>query len=348
MPRDGKYRAAVLHGAGYVARDLIRTLMSHPEIELVCVSSESRAGLRLDEVHPALRGVATGTFVPSADVDFDGTDVVFSCGHHGPYMDEIVKLDSQGYPGVIVDLSANFRLRDATQYETYYGFRHEAQSLLSTFVYGLTELFAPEVKRSRRIANPGCFATGIALALAPLSERYDELTAHVVAITGASGSGVSAKQTTHFPERDGNVRAYNIWQHRHTPEILQCMQHPVSLSFVPASGPWTYGIWGVITVTGVPENAPIAELFGDAYGDQPFVRLWPGQLPELQHAARTPFCDIGWKARADGLLLVGFALDNLLKGAATAAIQNANLALGIPHTSGLLPSHAHLDTALQP
>ncbi len=331
-------RVGILHGAGYVARELIRLVAAHPGMDLDTVTSVSRAGQPASEVHPTLRGVIDINLANPADFDPNTVDVLFSCGHHGPHYDEIVSIDASGFEGVIVDLSANFRLNDIAAYPAYYGFEHAAPELLDRFTYGLTERNRDAIASSTRIANPGCFATGIALSLAPLAQELSGLSAHVVALTGASGSGATARQTTHFPDRDGNVRAYNVWKHRHTPEILQCLAHPVSLSFVPASGPWTYGIWGVLTIDGVPKGTDIGALFENAYADCQFVRLTHDALPELGHAARSPFCDIGWMTRPDGLVAVGFALDNLLKGAASAAIQNANVALGLDEATGLLPT----------
>lgn len=336
MSTTRKYRVAILHGAGYVARDLMLAVSRHPHFELAVVSSTSRQGHSVSDVHPTLRGIVEGEFVSGQGIDFDNLDIVFSCGPHGKNFDEIVGLDGAGYAGVIVDLSANFRLVDRSAYPEYYGFEHGHPELLSRFSYGLPERNRAGLQGAERIANPGCFATGIALSLAPLADRCKNLAAHVVAMTGASGSGITAKPTTHFPDRDGNARAYNVWRHRHTPEIAQMMANPIDLSFIPASGPWTYGIWGVSTITGVPAEQDLEEIFRSAYAGRPFVRLTANALPELRHAARTPFCDIGWQRRDDGLVVVGFALDNLMKGAATTAIQNANIALDLDESTGLI------------
>jgi N-acetyl-gamma-glutamyl-phosphate reductase len=330
-------RVGILHGAGYAARDLITLVLQHPALELTAVTSESQAGAPIADAHPRLRGVATGDFLAGDEFDPGATDVIFSCGHHGAFMDEIVGFDRDDYAGVIVDLSANFRLRDRTGYPRYYDFEHPHPELLSRFVYGLPERNGDELVGARRIANPGCFAAGIALSLAPLSDHFDGLSADVVALTGASGAGMTAKSSTHFPERDGNVRAYSVWSHRHMPEIEQSLTHAIDISLAPGGGPWVYGIWGIIHVSGVPPRTDLARIFDGAYADRRLIRLLPDELPELKDAARTPFCDIGWKQRGDGRVVIGFALDNLLKGAASNAIQNANLALGLPETLGLLP-----------
>ena len=334
-----KYRVGILHGAGYAARDLMRLVAGHPALELSAVASDSHAGEPFAAAHPGLRGVVDGTFASSAGLDAGELDVILSCGRHGPFLDEIAALDS-GFDGIVVDLSANFRLRNPADYQAFYGFDHDLPDLLARFVYGLTERRRDELRGARRIANPGCFATGVALSLAPIAERHEGLVAQVVAMTGASGAGTTARPTTHFPERDGNARAYDVWRHRHTPEILQEMPHPVELSFVPSAGPWVYGIWGVAHVIGLPDDADIDAIYRGAYGDCSLVRLIPDALPELKDAARTPFVDIGWMKRRDGLVLIGFALDNLIKGAAGAAVQNVNVALGLPEAAGLLPGTA--------
>lgn len=331
-----QYRVGILHGAGYAARDLISLVSQHPALELVAVTSESKAGTAIAEAHPQLRGYAGGRFISAADFEPTDTDIIFSCGHHGAFMEEIERLDQADYDGVIVDLSANFRLRDRTQYPAYYDFEHPNPELLSRFVYGLPER-VDELVGARRIANPGCFAAGITLSLAPLADHFGGLSANVVALTGASGAGMTAKPSTHFPERDGNARAYSVWTHRHLPEIEQSLTNPVNISLVPGGGPWVFGIWGVIHVQGVPPQTDLRAVYEDAYGDRRLIRLLEDDLPELKHVARTPFCDIGCMQRDDGLVVVGFALDNLLKGAASNAIQNTNLSLGLPESLGLLP-----------
>ena len=241
-------------------------------------------------------------------------------------------------PRFIVDLSADFRFRDTAVYEAWFGFRHPAPELLARFVYGLPEVFAPYPPGTRLIANPGCFATGLSLALYPAAQPLAPLQAAVTALTGASGSGTRPKPTTHFPTREGNVRAYKVLAHQHLPEVLQVLGPAAEVAFVPASGPWTRGIWGTAHLAlpdGLDEE-DVTGWFERAYAEADAVRLWPGQLPELRYAVGTPFCDLGWIVQGNHLV-VGFALDNLLKGAATQAVQNLNLALGLPAMAGLRP-----------
>jgi LysW-gamma-L-alpha-aminoadipyl-6-phosphate/LysW-L-glutamyl-5-phosphate reductase len=169
------------------------------------------------------------------------------------------------------------------------------------------------------------------------------LQASATALTGASGSGATPSATTHFPTRSGNVRAYRTFRHRHLPEVLQGLGGSVNLSFAPASGPWTHGIWGTLHVhapSGLSEET-LTAWFEAAYAEAPLIRRYPGQLPELQPVVGSPFCDLGWVVEG-GHVAIGFALDNLMKGAASQAVQNVNLLLGLPETAGLLPNTTSL------
>lgn len=329
--------AAILHGAGYTGGELIRLLLNHPDATLTTVTSRAFAGEPVWSAHPALRSVVDLTFETPNSADLGDADVVFVAAEHGQGAAAVTGLLQSGYEGVIVDLSADFRFRDPRVYPARFGFEHPEPSLLSDFVYGLPEICGQYAAGTRFVANPGCFATAISLALWPLVTHLENVTAHVTALTGASGSGAQPKPTTHFPTREGNVRAYRVFSHQHQPEIEQTLGTGLDLAFVPVSGPWTRGIWGTahVELSGKSSALLAADWFHEAYARRPLVRLWPQELPELRYCVGTPFCDIGWVA--DGpRLVVGFALDNLLKGAASQAVQNMNLVLGLPETRGLL------------
>lgn len=331
-------RIAILHGAGYTGGELIRLASAHAGYELVAVTSRSFVGQRVSAAHPLLKGVVDLQFIDRGRIDYSEIDGVFVAAEHGQGAAAVLSMLRNDYQGAIVDLSADFRFADPGVYPRWFGFEHPAPALLENFVYGLTEVAAPYPEGVLMVANPGCFATAIALALWPLSRVGWPISASVTALTGASGSGVRPKETTHFPTREGNVRAYKVFCHQHQPEIEAILGPGVSLDFVPVSGPWTRGIWGTAHVS-LPEPADPASLemaFEGAYGSCPFVRLWPDDLPELRYSVGTPFFDVGWKV--DGRrAVIGFALDNLLKGAASQAVQNMNLLLGLPETAGLLP-----------
>ena len=372
-------RTAVLHGAGYAGGELVALLLGHPAVEVAAVTSRSQAGQPVWTTHPRLRGQTDLTYAAPDDLDVAALDAAFICAEHGRGGHAVRDLRAAGFEGVVVDLSADHRLGSAEAYRAVYGLDHPASDAVRGAVYGLTEVNGDRVAGARLVANPGCFATGIALALWPLralAEAGGGAEAHVTALTGASGSGARPSAATHFPRRDGNVRAYKVLAHRHLAEVRETLggagQHPLAappsrqpppsppvqegdssqpappgtngrgglaVRFVPASGPWTRGIWGTAHVTFAAPPAPgaVAEAFEAAYGGRPFVRLSPGELPELLPTVGTPFCDVGWVER-DGHLVVGFALDNLLKGAASQAVQNLNLALGLPEALGLLPN----------
>jgi N-acetyl-gamma-glutamyl-phosphate reductase len=337
---------ALLHGAGYAGGELIRLLLNHPNVALERVTSRSQAGEPIWHSHPTLRHQTDLCFSNSDDPSVEGIDAVFIAAEHGQSARLAADLLDRGFDGSIIDLSADFRLRDASLYPLWYGSEHPRPDLLPHFQYGMAEVYGAYAPGTRLIANPGCFATGIALALWPLSRRLDPLHAAVTALTGASGSGAKPSATTHFPTRDGNVRAYKVMGHQHTPEIQQCLGEHVRFVFTPVSGPWVRGIWGTahITLPAGVDTTTVGSWFEEAYGSRPFVRLWPNELPELRFAVGTPFCDLGWIVR-DGELVVAFSLDNLLKGAASQAVQNLNLVYRWPETAGLTAAAAPVDVA---
>jgi len=332
---------AILHGAGYVGRELISLVTGHPDLELAAVTSRTFAGQPLCTVHPGLRGAVDLDFTAPDALDLSGIDALLVAAEHGQSMHVIPDLLADGFGGPIVDLSADFRFQDPAVYPEWFGTEHAAPDLLEDAVYGLPEVTVPPPTDAQLVANPGCFATGLTLALAPLAAQDVPLTAHVTALTGASGSGARPSSTTHFPDRDGNVRAYKVLAHQHVPEVHQTVGDDVQIEFVPASGPWTRGIWGAVQVAWPAplDGDAVAAWFDDAYGDASCVRVYDHTLPEMQPTVGTPFADIGWQVQGQ-TLVVGFALDNLRKGAASQAIQNLNLLLGLPDAAGLLPQGA--------
>ena len=327
----------VLHGAGYVGGALIRLLAAHPAAALHTVTSRTFADQPVGAAHPSLRGQVDHTFTAPDEVAFGSLDALLVAAEHGRSMQVVPGILEDGFDGPVIDLSADFRFRDPAVYPEWFDVHHPAPGLLADAVYGLPE-WSDEIGGASLVATPGCYATGITLALAPLAQQDVPFTAHVTALTGASGSGATPSSATHFPDRDGNVRPYKVLQHQHGPEIRQTLGDHVTLDFVPASGPWTRGIWGTAHIEWDAPVGPeaVAAGYNDAYGETPFVRCTPDGLPSLQPTVGTPFCDLGWKT--DGsTLVVGFALDNLLKGAASQAVQTLNRTLGLPETAGLLP-----------
>ena len=332
-------QTAVLHGAGYVGGELVRLLLAHPLADLVGVTSRTFAGQPVAAAHTGLRGVTNHVFIGPEALDTTELDAVFVCAEHGQGAAAVMALRDGGFDGLIIDLSADHRLRDERLYPKWYRMSHPAPARLAEAVYGLADVHTDALAGATLVANPGCFATGLNLALWPLAQHFDALDAHVTALTGASGSGGRPSATTHFPSRDGNVRAYKVLAHQHLAEVQQLLGPGASVHFTPASGPWTRGIWGTAHVA-LPDGVTADDVTGwytAAYGEKPLVRLSPGALPELLPAVGSPFGDLGWVVEG-GHLVVGFALDNLLKGAASQAVHNLNLALGLPETAGLLPA----------
>jgi N-acetyl-gamma-glutamyl-phosphate reductase common form len=331
-------RVSILHGAGYTGGELIRLVLGHPDLELAAVTSRTFKGKPLWDVHTGLRGSTNLNF--SAPDSMGEADAVFLAAEHGQGAVAALALEDAGFEGFVIDLSADFRLADPADYERRYGREHPAPHLAGSFEYGLADLRAPYKEGTRRIANPGCFATGIALSLAPIARTFDGVKASVTALTGASGSGARPSATTHFPTRSGNVRAYKVFGHQHMAEVSEVLGPHSRVDFVPVSGPWTRGIWGAAHIERPPaagmDAAAIAQAMEATYRSRPLVRLWPERLPELHWSVGTPYCDIGWVVKEDSVV-VGFGLDNLLKGAASQAIHNLNLIAGLPETRGLLP-----------
>lgn len=339
IEHDKEFSAAVVHGSGYVGRELIRLLELHPAIRLRTAVSGSAAGKAIHDVHPSLRGSSELRFTGVDSADLHEHDAVFVAGVPGTGVAALKELQMTGFDGVFIDMSTDFRFADAADHLKWNGSVRDDDGVAAEFVYGLPDVFAPYPAGTRLIANPGCFATGLALAIWPFSSRLNDKSVHVTALTGASGSGVLPSKTTHFPDRDGNVRAYKVFAHRHVGEVLHVVGNALDVAFVPVSGPWTRGIWGTAQVTLPPgcTTDQVGDWFEAAYVNSPFVRLWADQLPELHYSVGTPYCDLGWRVSGNNLVVV-FALDNLLKGAASQAIENANLVLGLPQGLGLVPA----------
>ena len=324
---------AILHGGGYVGRELINLVLQHPKVSLVCVTSRTYANTPLHTAHPGLRGQNTVLFTSDMDFDFSGIDVIFVAAEHGKGAASVKALLDQGYSGLIIDMSSDFRFKNVSQFESLFKIQHPAPELIPKFSYGQPEIFAPY--STNFIANPGCFATGMLLSTWPLHLNCDEAKVSITALTGASGSGIRPKPATHFPERFGNVRAYKVLEHQHLSEINQFINPKISIAMVPVSGPWTRGIWGTVQLRLPSTPSNIEQWFEDAYGDHSLIRLWPNELPELQYAIGSPYCDLGWVVHGEHLV-ISFALDNMLRGAASQAIQNMNLLLDLPMWTGLL------------
>jgi N-acetyl-gamma-glutamyl-phosphate reductase len=333
---------AIVGGSGYGGAECLRWLLPHPGFEVVAATSRRHAGRPVAEVHGNLLGFTDLRFSDTAAADLAlGVDALVLALPHGEPLHQVPAILAVDETVRIVDLSGDFRLSDPEVYRRFYGRPHLAAELLDTFAYGLTETNRAAIDAARRIANPGCFATGAALALAPLAEA-GLLDADVVvsAATGSSGSGVDAKSTTHHPERTGDFRAYRVLRHQHAPEIeAELARRGASdarIRMVPHSAPLARGIF-TTAVARLPDGAPeerVREIYERCCSEEPFLRLREG-TPRLAEVAGTNFCDLAVHVD-DGTVVVLSAIDNLGKGMAGQAVQNLNRLFGYEETEGLL------------
>jgi N-acetyl-gamma-glutamyl-phosphate reductase len=326
------YKAAVIGGSGYGGGELIRRLLHHPHVELVRVASVDYIGEPLSAAHPNLEGQTSMVFEELApEKAAEGMDIVLLGLPHkvsAHKVPEIIKTGAR-----IVDLSGDFRLKDAAAYAKYYGAQHPSVDLLSSFVYGLPELNRDAIRKAKYVASPGCFATTIELALLPLAKAGILSGAvEVVGITGSSGAGVAPTATTHHPTRSVNLRTYKPLEHQHIPEIVETLAsagaRDLKLRFVPVSAPLSRGIFATCFVHATADKATIAAAFAKTYEGEPFVRVPKKRLPEVAAVAGSNYVEVGF-AVGEGVVTCFSVTDNLIKGGAGQAIQSMNLMLGL-------------------
>ena len=333
-------QAAIAGASGYAGGELARLLLTHPELDPTVLTAGAQAGRRVGAVHPQLTPLADRVLA-ATDADALGSaDVVFLALPHGESANLVAALRDDV---VVVDLGADFRLHDADAWRTYYSGQHAG-----TWTYGLPELPGQRaaIRSSRRIANPGCYATAVALGLAPVlaAGLVEPADVVVVAASGTSGAGRGNSPTLGASEVMGSMSPYGVGGgHRHTPEITQNLSAaagtPVSLSFTPTLAPMSRGILATCTArlaAGV-DPAAVRAAYAAAYHDEPFVHLLPsGQWPRTADVLGSNSVQLQVVVDEDaGRVVVVAAVDNLTKGTAGAAVQCANLALGLPETTGL-------------
>jgi N-acetyl-gamma-glutamyl-phosphate reductase len=325
---------AVLGAAGYAGAIAAQLLYRHPAFELTHVTARAEAGERLDDVHPRTRvPLRLESYDPGIDVD--AAVVAYPHGAAAPVVGE---LRDRGVR--VVDLSADFRLRDRGIYEDWYG-AHGAPSHFGTGVYGLPELTRDAVRGADLVANPGCYPTATLLGLAPLARAGVIGDVVIDAKSGVSGAGRAATASTHFIAADENVSPYKIEGHRHTPEIeqeLAALGAELTITFTPHLLPLAQGELVSCYVTPARElgEGELAGLYDDAYAAEPFVELRDGPVGVID-VRDTNYCRISvLQDQRTGRVIVFSAIDNLWKGAASQAVQNLNLMFGVPETQGLL------------
>jgi len=338
-------RVAVVGASGYTGLELLRILLRHPGFEVVAATSEQRAGRPVGEVFPSLRGRLDLRFEAAAPAALAGRiDLAFTALPHAASAASVKVLRLAGV--TVVDLSADFRLRDLATYAKWYA-EHPAPELLPEAVYGLPEVYRERLRGAALVASPGCYPTGTLLPLLPLLRAglVETRGIHVDAKSGVSGAGRKLDDAYLFAEQDGNCMAYKPgYAHRHAPEIEQeaaaAAGGEVRISFVPHLLPTTRGIASCVFVRprAGAELPRARAALDDAYRDEPFVRVLPeGETPTLQSVRATNFCDVALAAdeRNDTWILLS-TLDNLGKGASGQAVQCANLVAGFDETTGLL------------
>jgi len=332
-------KVGVIGGSGYIGAEILRYLSVHPRLTVSWVTANSRVGQPVSGVLPNLSGLVEQQFCSLEDgiARLDEVDAVFVCLPHNRSQEVFPDLLERAPEVVFVDLGGDFRTDDPAGYRRYYKKEHAAPHLLPRFVYGLTEFRRDALREAKTIANPGCFATTLNLALAPLAARgHLRGDVFTTGITGSSGSGNQPIPTTHHPERATNVRAYKPLVHQHVLEVESFLRtltdEDFRIRFVPQSGPYVRGIFATVFTPGLSQDA-LLEIYRDAYGDEGLIHVVEGS-PELRWVQGTPRSFIG--VAGDGTDGVVFCVtDNLGKGAAGQAVQNLNLALGFPELEGL-------------
>jgi N-acetyl-gamma-glutamyl-phosphate reductase len=343
LTMHSKKKIAIVGATGYTGQELLRLLLVHPQVTIAALTSRANTGEPYEKLFPQFRGFglpALSEYKPKALAQ--SADLAFFCLPHGESQEAVAAAVDLGLKAV--DLSADFRLRKLSDYRRWYG-DHVRAELLKNAVYGLPELYRDRIRRARLVANPGCYPTGVILGVAPFLRGRLAQPGHVIADmkSGVSGAGRKAAIEYSFCEINEALRPYNLYGHRHTSEMEQELGHAagrkVRVTFSPHLVPMSRGILGTIylNLTKKCSRADLHSLLAKAYKDEPFVRvLPPGELPCVSRVRGTNFVDLAVSVAPNGReAIVSTAIDNLVKGAAGAAVQNMNLMLGLPETTAL-------------
>jgi N-acetyl-gamma-glutamyl-phosphate/LysW-gamma-L-alpha-aminoadipyl-6-phosphate reductase len=347
-------RIGIIGGSGYVGSELLRILLLHPQVEVTMVTSRQSAGEYIFNSHPNLRGLTQLKFVPQDITELQkNCDLVFTATPHGGSVNLVPKLLEAGLK--VIDMSADFRLKNPADYETWYGFKHDHPEILKEAAYGLPELHREEIKKARLVACPGCMATATILALFPVIKAGLVEKNRIVADlkVGSSGGGSKPTVASHHPERFGGVRPYKVVMHRHIAEVEQELNaitnESITLSFSPHAVNMVRGILATIHV--FPKQPlflkDVWKTLRATYENEPFIRFVKYQkgcyqLPDPKVTLGTNFCDIGFELdpHANRLLMFS-AIDNMVKGSSGQGVQCLNLMMGIDETTGLKSTGFH-------
>ena len=330
----------IVGGTGYTGVELLRILCRHPGVELAAITSRGEAGTAVAELFPSLRGRIGLRFCDPADAGLSGCDLVFFATPNGIAMTQARDLLERGVR--IIDLAADFRLRDHAEWERWYGMPHACPDLLDTAVYGLPEVNRERIRAARIVANPGCYPTAVQLGFLPLVEGgHVELGALIAdAKSGVSGAGRKAELNILLAEAADSFKAYGVSGHRHLPEIRQGLGvaagGPVGLTFTPHLVPMIRGIHATLYAR-LTRSTDLQALFEARYAAEPFVDVMPpGSHPETRSVRGANICRLAVHRPGGGdVVVVLSVIDNLVKGAAGQAVQNMNLMFGLPEATGL-------------
>ena len=333
-------KVGIVGGTGYTGVELLRLLAQHPAVQIVAITSRGDAGTAVASMFPSLRHRLTLKFEDPANANLKGCDLVFFATPNGVAMEQAPPLLDAGVR--VIDLAADFRIKDVAVWERWYGMRHASPEWIEKAVYGLPEHDRVAIGDARLVANPGCYPTAVQLGFMPLVEnglvKLDELIAD--AKSGVSGAGRKAEITALFSEASDNLKAYAVPGHRHLPEIQQGLSamaaQPVALTFVPHLTPMIRGIHATLYAR-ITSDADFQQLFEERYSSEAFVDvLPPGSHPDTRSVRAANTCRIAvHRPQGGNMLVVLSVIDNLVKGAAGQAVQNMNIMFGRPETEGL-------------
>lgn len=335
-----KIKVGIVGGTGYTGVELLRLLAVHPNIELIAITSRGEAGMPVADMFPNLRGYVTLSFVDPAKADLAQCDVVFFATPNGIAMQQARALLTKGVR--VIDLAADFRIKDVATWEKWYGMTHACPELIAEAVYGLPEMNRAQIRKAQLIANPGCYPTAVQLGFLPLLKAgVVELTSLIAdAKSGVSGAGRKAEVHTLFAEAGDNFKAYAVAGHRHLPEISQGLGQmsgeKVGLTFVPHLTPLIRGIHATLYAKLI-QPCDLQQLFETNYQNERFVDvLPPGSHPETRSVRASNQCRIAvHQPQGSDTVVVLSVIDNLVKGAAGQALQNMNIMFDLPEQTGL-------------
>lgn len=333
-------KVGIVGGTGYTGVELLRLLAAHPQVELRAITSRADAGMPVSQMFPSLRGHVDLNFSHPDEAGLDKCDVVFFATPNGIAMQQTRALLDAGVK--VIDLAADFRIKDIAEWEKWYGMTHACPDLVAEAVYGLPEVNRAQIKQARLVANPGCYPTAVQLGFIPLLEAgvIEEGSLIADSKSGVSGAGRKAEVHSLFSEASDNFKAYGVAGHRHLPEIKQGLANvsgqPVGLTFVPHLTPLIRGIHATLYAR-LKKDVDLQALYEQRYAKEAFVDVMPlGSMPETRSVRGSNTCRIAvHRPQGGDTVVVLSVIDNLVKGAAGQAVQNMNIMFGLPEAAGI-------------